>query len=38
MKGAVNYKFGVLYAKEGQMTDDEFYGNGEHLMMKVIFS
>ncbi len=28
LQGSVNYKFGVLFAREGQMSDDEFYGNG----------
>ncbi|XP_074653894.1 GTPase-activating Rap/Ran-GAP domain-like protein 3 isoform X3 [Tubulanus polymorphus] len=26
-EGSVNFKFGVLYAKEGQRADDEMYGN-----------
>ncbi|XP_076454839.1 GTPase-activating Rap/Ran-GAP domain-like protein 3 [Babylonia areolata] len=28
-EGSVNFKIGVLYAKEGQTTDDEFYSNEE---------
>ena len=28
-QGSVNFKIGVLYAKDGQTTDDEFYSNGE---------
>lgn len=28
-EGAVNFKFGVLYAKAGQKTDDEMFSNGE---------
>ena len=28
-EGAVNFKFGVLYAKSGQRTDDEMFSNGE---------
>ncbi|XP_040460975.1 uncharacterized protein LOC121093153 [Falco naumanni] len=27
-KGPVNFKFGVLYAKDGQLTDDEVFGDG----------
>ena len=27
-QGSVNFKFGVLYAKEGQSTDDEVFSNG----------
>uniref|UniRef100_A0A8C0GWE3 GTPase-activating Rap/Ran-GAP domain-like protein 3 n=1 Tax=Chelonoidis abingdonii TaxID=106734 RepID=A0A8C0GWE3_CHEAB len=26
-KGCVNFKFGVLYAKDGQLTDDEMFSN-----------
>ena len=26
-----NYKFGVLYCKEGQTTEDEWFGNGKML-------
>uniref|UniRef100_A0A674D0D2 GTPase-activating Rap/Ran-GAP domain-like protein 3 n=1 Tax=Salmo trutta TaxID=8032 RepID=A0A674D0D2_SALTR len=26
-KGSVNFKFGVLYAKDGQLTDDEMFSN-----------
>ncbi|CAF97116.1 unnamed protein product, partial [Tetraodon nigroviridis] len=26
-EGSVNFKFGVLYAKEGQLTDDEMFSN-----------
>lgn len=28
-QGSVNFKFGVLYAKDGQLTDDEMFSNGE---------
>ena len=28
LQGSVNFKFGVLYCKEGQTADDEMYGNG----------
>ena len=28
-QGSVNFKFGVLYARDGQMTDDEMYSNGK---------
>lgn len=27
-QGSVNFKFGVLYAKDGQLTDDEMFSNG----------
>jgi len=27
-EGAVNFKFGVLYAKAGQKSDDEMFSNG----------
>lgn len=29
VKGSVNFKFGVLFAKDGQLTDDEMFSNGE---------
>ena len=38
-EGAVNFKFGVLYAKAGQKTDDEMFSNGKaqpYLLMIVI--
>ncbi|XP_076090626.1 GTPase-activating Rap/Ran-GAP domain-like protein 3 isoform X2 [Mytilus galloprovincialis] len=28
-EGSVNFKFGVIYAKESQVSDDEFYSNEE---------
>ncbi|KAK3087392.1 hypothetical protein FSP39_005300 [Pinctada imbricata] len=28
-EGSVNFKFGVLYAKDDQSSDDDFYGNEE---------
>ena len=28
LKGSVNFKFGVIYAKPGQITDDEMFSNG----------
>lgn len=28
-EGSVNFKFGVLYAKDGQTSDDEMFSNGE---------
>ena len=31
LQGSVNFKFGVLYAKDGQGSDDEMYSNGEFL-------
>lgn len=27
MQGSINFKFGVVYAKENQMSDEEFYSN-----------
>uniref|UniRef100_A0A3Q2D4X2 GTPase-activating Rap/Ran-GAP domain-like protein 3 n=1 Tax=Cyprinodon variegatus TaxID=28743 RepID=A0A3Q2D4X2_CYPVA len=27
VRGSVNFKFGVLYAKDGQLTDDEMFSN-----------
>lgn len=35
-QGSVNFKFGVLYAKEGQLTDDEMFSNGEFFSGSVI--
>ena len=32
LQGAVNFKFGVLYAKAGQKTDNEMFSNGEQLL------
>lgn len=29
LQGSVNFKFGVIYAKAGQKTDNEMYCNGE---------
>ena len=29
MQGSVNFKFGVLFAKQGQTTDDEILSNGK---------
>uniref|UniRef100_A0A8D0LCX8 GTPase activating Rap/RanGAP domain like 3 n=1 Tax=Sphenodon punctatus TaxID=8508 RepID=A0A8D0LCX8_SPHPU len=31
LSGSVNFKFGVLYAKDGQLTDDEMFSNGESV-------
>ena len=30
-EGSINFKFGVLYAKHGQLTDDEMLSNGLFL-------
>ena len=27
MQGSINFKFGVVYAKDNQMSDEEFYSN-----------
>lgn len=29
----MNFKFGVLFAKDGQLTDDEMFSNGEQLLL-----
>ena len=31
IQGSVNFKFGVLYSKAGQKTDNDMFSNGEHL-------
>lgn len=31
-EGAVNFKFGLLYAKAGQKTDDEMFSNGKMVL------
>ncbi len=28
-EGSINFKFGIVYAKHGQLTDDEMLSNGE---------
>lgn len=35
-QGSVNFKFGVLYAKDGQLTDDEMFSNGEFFTFVLI--
>ncbi|KAJ3605984.1 hypothetical protein NHX12_028027, partial [Muraenolepis orangiensis] len=32
-EGSVNFKFGVLYAKDGQLTDDEMFSNEEEVLL-----
>jgi hypothetical protein len=32
-EGSVNFKFGVLYAKAGQGSDDEMFSNGRHITL-----
>ena len=32
----MNFKFGVLFAKEGQTSDDEMYGNGKFTLCVVV--
>lgn len=32
----MNFKFGVLYAKDGQLTDDEMFSNGEFFTFSLI--
>ena len=29
----MNFKFGVLYAKAGQITDNAMYSNGRHIII-----
>jgi hypothetical protein len=31
-EGSVNFKFGVLYARPGQNSDDEMFSNGEWIV------
>lgn len=31
-EGSVNFKFGVVFMKQGQTTDDEMLSNGEILI------
>lgn len=33
-EGSINFKFGVVYAKHGQLTDDEMLSNGNILTYK----
>jgi hypothetical protein len=28
-EGSINFKFGIVYAKHGQLTDDEMLSNGK---------
>lgn len=35
-EGSVNFKFGIVYMKQGQTTDDEILSNGNHLIFKQI--
>ena len=36
LQGSVNFKFGVLYAKDGQLTDDEMFSNGKALTLTFV--
>lgn len=36
-QGSVNFKFGILYAKDGQLTDDEMFSNGELSFFTFLF-
>lgn len=38
LQGSVNFKFGVLFAKEGQLTDDEMFSNGKFLLDSVQYN
>lgn len=38
LQGSVNFKFGVLFAKEGQLTDDEMFSNGKFLSDSVQYN
>lgn len=31
-EGSVNFKFGIIYAKNGQKSDDEMYSNGNWMI------
>ena len=35
-QGSVNFKFGILYAKQGQTTDDEVFSNGKDSVVKLV--
>lgn len=35
-EGSVNFKFGVIYMKQGQQSDDEILSNGKRLTLKNI--
>ncbi|XP_061554562.1 GTPase-activating Rap/Ran-GAP domain-like protein 3 isoform X5 [Phycodurus eques] len=35
-EGSVNFKFGVLFAKDGQLTDDEMFSNGKKKKKSVL--
>lgn len=37
-EGSVNFKFGVIYMKHGQTTDDEILSNGNLIINCLIFS
>lgn len=32
-QGSINFKFGVVYAKENQVSDEEFYSNGTYVLL-----
>lgn len=32
-EGSLDYKFGVVYCREGQTSDDEMYSNGVHTSL-----
>lgn len=38
-EGSVNFKFGIIYMKQGQATDDEILSNGNihHLVFMFFF-
>lgn len=35
-EGSVNFKFGIIYMKQGQTTDDEILSNGKVLFNKLM--
>ncbi|KAK5623575.1 GTPase-activating Rap/Ran-GAP domain-like protein 3 [Crenichthys baileyi] len=37
-EGSVNFKFGVLYAKDGQLTDDEMFSNDDTTGLQSIYT
>jgi hypothetical protein len=37
-EGSINFKFGIVYAKHGQITDDEMLSNGFYFVLHFFFS
>lgn len=34
-EGSINFKFGIVYAKHGQLTDDEMLSNGNSISVSI---